>query len=174
MSTLEDKAKEIRLLILDIDGILTNGVLYYGNADIEMKGFHVHDGIGLKLLRKTGVQVAIISAKKSQSIEKRIQDLRIEHAYFGHEEKLPVYEELKKKLNLTDKQIAYVGDDLPDLPILRRVGFSMTVPNAPEIIRKYVHLVTKNKGGKGAVREVCEFIMKAQDQYESVLQSYLI
>lgn len=174
MSTLEVKAKAIKLLILDIDGVLTNGLLYYGNGGIEMKGFHIHDGLGIKLLQKSGVAVAVITAKKAESIERRVRDLHIEHAYFGREEKLPAYEELKQKLKLNDADIAYIGDDLPDLPILRRVGLAMTVPNAPELIRQYVHLVTKNKGGKGAVREICEFILKAQDQFEAVIQSYLI
>lgn len=174
MSTLEEKAKSIKLLILDIDGVLTNGLLYYGGSGIEMKGFHIHDGLGIKLLQKTGVTIGIISGKKAESIERRIKDLNIQHAYFGQEEKLPAYEDIKKKLQLSDHEIAYLGDDLPDLPLLRRVGLAMTVPEAPELVRQYVHLITKKKGGKGAVREACEFIMKAQDQYESVVQSFLI
>jgi 3-deoxy-D-manno-octulosonate 8-phosphate phosphatase (KDO 8-P phosphatase) len=173
MQAIIEKAKSIRLFILDVDGVLTPGIIYYGSQGMEMKGFHIHDGLGIKLLQKTGVQVAIISAKKSEPVARRLQDLNIEHAYLGQEEKLPAYEELKQKLQLNDNQIGYMGDDLPDLPLLRRTGLAITVPGAPEIIRQHTDFITKNKGGKGAVREACEFIMKAQGQYQSVIQSYL-
>lgn len=170
-----EKAKSIRLFILDVDGILTTGALYYGQNGIEeMRGFHIHDGLGIKLLQRTGIPVAIISGKKSAPVAKRLQDLQIQHVYLGHENKLPPYEELKQSLQLQDHEIAYMGDDLPDLPILRRVGFSATVAQAPGIIKQHVDMITKNKPGKGAVREVCEFLMEAQGSFESVLQSYLI
>lgn len=167
------KAQGIKLLILDIDGVLTTGTLYYGTDGLELKGFHIHDGLGIKLLQKSGVKVAVISAKKTDLLARRLQELNIEHAYLGQENKLPAYDELKQKLNLTDQQIAYMGDDLPDLPVLRRVGFSITVPNAPAIINQHVDFITKKKGGKGAVREVCELIMQAQQTYQSVIESYL-
>jgi 3-deoxy-D-manno-octulosonate 8-phosphate phosphatase (KDO 8-P phosphatase) len=105
---------------------------------------------------------------------RRLKELQIQHAYLGHDDKLPAYEDLKQKLNLKDHEIAYMGDDLPDLPLLRRAGLSITVAEAPEIIRQHVDMITKNKPGNGAVREVCELLMVAQDQYQSVLQSYLI
>ena len=174
MEKIIEKAKAIKLLILDIDGILTNGIIYYGNQGAELKGFHIHDGLGIKLLQKSGVTVAVISGKKSDAVEKRMKDLRIEHAYLGHENKLPIYEELKQKLNVNDNEIAYMGDDLPDLPLLRRVGFAITVPKAPAIIQQHIDLITKKKGGKGAVREICELIMEAQDRYQSVIQSFFI
>lgn len=168
-----EKARSIRLLILDVDGVLTSGIIYYGSQGIELKGFHIQDGMGIKLLQKTGVIVAVITAKKSEAVERRLQDLKIEHVYAGNSDKLPAYENLKQKLNLTDNAIAYVGDDLPDLPLLRRANLSITVPKAPDIIQQHVDFITKNKGGKGAVREVCELIMMAQDSYQSVIQSYL-
>ncbi|SRR5579883_874720 len=168
-----EKAKNIRLLILDVDGVLTSGVIYYGPQGHELKGFHIHDGLGIKLLQKTGVTVAVISGKTSSAVEKRIQDLAIKHAYLGQEDKLPAYESLKQQLQLTDQQIAFIGDDLPDLPLLRRVHLAVTVPQAPEVIKQRVDLITKNKGGKGAVREVCELIMNAQGHYQTVIQSYL-
>lgn len=174
MQAIVDKAKAIRLLILDIDGVLTTGAIYYGSNGFEMRGFHIHDGMGIKLLQKANIQVAVISGKKSDAVVKRMKDLHIEHAYLGHEDKLPAYEDLKQKLQLTDHDIAYMGDDLPDLPILRRAGFSATLPQAPEIIRQHVDYITKNKPGKGAVREVCELILEAQGQLQNVLQSYLI
>jgi 3-deoxy-D-manno-octulosonate 8-phosphate phosphatase (KDO 8-P phosphatase) len=167
------KAKTIRLLLLDVDGILTNGILYYLNDEIEMKGFHIHDGLGIKLLQKSGVIVAIISGKKSESLLRRIQELHIQHFYLGYNDKLPAYEDIKKKLQLNDDEIAYMGDDLPDLPLLRRVGLSITVPDAPTMITQFVDLITIKKGGKGAVREICEFIMTAQDKYHSMIESYL-
>ncbi len=173
MSTIIEKAKAIRLFILDVDGILTNGMLYYSNHAVEMKAFHIHDGLGIKLLQKTGVIVAIISAKTSEALTRRIKELNIQHAYLGYENKLPAYEELKRILKLEDHEIAYMGDDLPDLPVLSRVGLAITVPQAPDILTQRVDLITKKKAGKGAVREVCEFIMQAQEQFDSVIQSYL-
>ncbi len=171
--TLVHKAKVIRLLILDIDGVLTDGVIYYGTNGIEGRGFHIHDGLGIKLLQKTGITVAVISGKNTEYVEKRLKELSIQHAYLGHDDKRPAYDELKKKLKLKDNEIAYMGDDLPDLPLLRRAGLAMTVPEAPHIIQQQVDFITKHKAGKGAVREACEFIMMAQDQYQSVIQSYL-
>ena len=171
---LTKKIKPIRLFILDVDGTLTSGRLYYyGNQVEEMRDFHIHDGMGIKLLQKTGIKIAVISGKNSSSVEKRLQDLNIEHIYLGHEDKLPIYENLKQTLQLQDHEIAYMGDDLPDLPLLIRAGFSATVTNAPEIIKQYVNFITDNKPGQGAVREVCELIMKTQNSYQSVIQSYL-
>jgi 3-deoxy-D-manno-octulosonate 8-phosphate phosphatase (KDO 8-P phosphatase) len=174
MSTPVEKAKAIRLLILDVDGVLTTGVIYYGSDGREMKGFHIHDGLGIKLLQKTGVIVAVISGKNSESVSLRLKDLNIRYAYLGQDNKLPAYEDLKQKLQIEDHEIAYMGDDLPDLPLLRRAGLAITVPQAPAIIQQHVDFITKIKAGKGAAREACEFIMDAQGHYKSVLQSYLI
>jgi 3-deoxy-D-manno-octulosonate 8-phosphate phosphatase (KDO 8-P phosphatase) len=174
MTSCASKAKQVRLLILDVDGVLTTGAIYYGANGFEMRGFHIHDGMGIKLLQKAGLQVAIISSKKSEAVEKRIEELGIQHAYLGHENKLPSYEDLKQKLKLSDQEIAYMGDDLPDLPLLKRAGFAATVANAPQIIQQHADYISKIKPGKGAVREVCEFILEAQDKLQSVLQSFLI
>lgn len=168
-----EKAKAIKLLILDVDGTLTNGALYYTSAGAEMRGFHVQDGMGLKLLQRSGVEVAVISAKQSEVVAKRMSDLNIEHVYLGHEDKIPAYESLKTKLGLDDSQIAYMGDDLPDLPLLKRAGLAISVPNAPEIIQQHVDFISVKKAGKGAVREACELIMNAQGTYQPVIQSYL-
>jgi len=167
-----EHAKKVRVLALDVDGVLTTGALYYGSDGFEMRGFHIHDGMGIKLLQKANIQVAIISSKQSEAVEKRIQELGILHVYLGHENKLPAYENLKEKLNLNDEEIAYMGDDLPDLPLLRRAGFSITVKNAPEIIKQRVDYVTQKKPGKGAVREVCELILEAKGELQSLLESY--
>lgn len=172
-----EKAKAIRLLILDVDGVLTSGSLFYANNTdevVEIKGFHVHDGLGMKLLQRAGIEIAIISAKHSKAVTKRLQDLQIKHVYLGHENKIPVYETLKQTLNLEDNHIAYMGDDLPDLPLLKRAGFSITVPQSSDLIKKHSDYITEHKAGKGAVREICELILHAQDRYEAVIQSYLL
>ncbi len=173
MKTPHEKAKNIRLLISDVDGVLTTGVLFYGANGAEIKDFHVQDGLGIKMLQQTGVNVAIITAKESHAVTQRMQDLKVKHVYQGQSDKVLAYQELKQKLNLTDEEIAYIGDDLPDLPLLRRVGFAVTVPNAPHIIQKHVAWMTQNAGGKGAMRELCEFIMQAQGTYQTVIDSYL-
>lgn len=169
-----EKAKNIRLLILDIDGVMTTGALYYDAQGSQMKGFHIHDGMGIKLLQKTGVMVAVISGKSSKAAETRMNDLGIKHVYLGYEDKLPIYNELKQLLGLEDHQIAHMGDDLPDLPLLIRVGLAISVPKAPKLVHQHVDFITKTKPGKGAVREACEMIMEAQNSFESVVQSYLI
>ena len=172
MSIIE-KAKEIRLVIFDVDGVLTTGALYYGVNGTELKKFHVHDGLGLKTLQKVGIPVAIITARQSDIVTRRMQELEIKHVYQNQADKISAYEDIKQKLNLSDEQIAYVGDDLPDLPLLRRVGLAITVANAPKIMQQYAHWTTTLKGGKGAVREVCDFIIQAQGLYSMMIESYL-
>jgi len=173
MQSLIEKAAPIRLVIFDVDGVLTAGILSYGSSGIESKQFHVQDGQGIKHLKKSGVEIAIITTCQSDIVKRRMDDLGVSHLYQGQLNKLPAYNDLKQKLTLSDEQIAYVGDDLPDLPILNRVGFAITVANAPKIIKEHVHWVTKLKGGKGAAREVCDFIMLAQGTYQKVIDSYL-
>lgn len=173
MESIIEKAKLVRLAIFDVDGVMTAGTLHYGSQGIESKHFHVHDGQGMKLLQKSGIPIGIITTCQSDIVKRRMRDLGIEHIYQGQIDKLPAYEDIKQKLHLTDEQIAYVGDDLPDLAILSRVGLAITVNNAPKIMHQYVHWVTKKKGGKGAVREVCELLMQAQGTYQTIINSYL-
>lgn len=168
-----EKAKPIKLMILDVDGVLTDGYLVYGKASIDYKAFYVHDGLGIKLLQKSGVAVGIITSCKSDMIKQRAQDLGIIHIYQGQENKLLPYEDLKQKLQLSDAQIAYVGDDLPDLPIIRRAGLGMTVSNAPPILQQHAAYVSLAAGGQGAVREICELIMQAQGTYTGIIEAYL-
>ncbi|MCC2667429.1 MAG: kdsC [Gammaproteobacteria bacterium] len=167
------KAKKIRLAAFDVDGVLTGGGMLYGKEGIESKHFHVHDGQGIKCLKQSGIEVAIITACKSVMVERRMQDLGIKHVYQGQLSKLSAYEDLKQKLQFRDEEIAYTGDDLPDLPILRRVGFAITVPDASKIIKEHTHWTTTQRGGQGAVREICDFIMQAQGTYQSIVDSYL-
>lgn len=173
MQAILEKAKAVKLLILDVDGVLTSGQLFYGSNDLDIRAFHVHDGLGIRLLQRAGVKVSVISAKKSPAVERRLKDLHIQDYYLGYEDKIPAYEKLKQTYSLTDDQIAYAGDDLPDLAILKRVGLGLTVAQAPDIMKQHVDYITKKKGGKGAVREICELILQAQGLYESVIQSYL-
>jgi 3-deoxy-D-manno-octulosonate 8-phosphate phosphatase (KDO 8-P phosphatase) len=173
MDAIIEKAKHIRLVIFDVDGVLTNGTLTYGSNGTETRTFHAHDGMGLRLLMKTGVEVAIITARLSHVVERRIQDLGIPYFYQGYIDKLPAYDELKQKLNLADHEIAYVGDDIPDLPVIRRVGLAISVPNAVQIVKQHTHWVTEAKGGKGAAREVCDLIMQARGTYEATVNAYL-
>jgi len=173
MDALIEKAKKIRLVTFDVDGVLTAGDMSYSQNGIELKHFHVHDGQGMKHLRQTGVEVAIITACKSPAIKRRMEDLGITHVYQMQVDKRVAYEDLKQQLHLTDQQIAYAGDDLPDLPILSRAGLAITVANAPKIMQQYVHWTTKNKGGNGAVREICDFIMQAQGTYQTIIDFYL-
>lgn len=173
MKNIIEKAKEIRLAIFDVDGVLTNGKLIYGPDGLEYKEFHVHDGQGIKFLQSTGVEVAIITACKSKAITKRMQDLGIKYVYQGNLDKIPAFEDLKQKLNLHNKQIAYIGDDLPDLPLIVQAGLGITVSNAPAIMQQHATWVTKAAGGCGAAREMCELIMQAQGTYEAIINNYL-
>ncbi len=172
MQTAVEKAKKIRLLILDVDGILTCGKIFGGNDDNE-KSFHIHDGMGIKLLQRSGIDVALLSGKKSASVAKRAAELGIEHAYLGFEDKVPTYETLKNTLKLSDDAIAYMGDDLPDLPLLIRAGLAISVPNAPSYIQKHADMITVKPGGDGAVREACEFILHAQDKFDAIVANYV-
>jgi 3-deoxy-D-manno-octulosonate 8-phosphate phosphatase (KDO 8-P phosphatase) len=173
MQDIIQKAKKIRLAIFDVDGVLTNGTLMYGKNGAEHKEFHAHDGQGLKLLIDSGVQIAIITAHESEVVTNRMQYLGIPHVYQGNTDKLPAYEDLKIKLKLTDEQISYMGDDVPDLPLLRRVGLSITVANSPKIIQQHACWITKANGGFGAVREVCDLIMEAQGTFQAAINKFL-
>jgi len=169
----QTKAKKIKLLILDVDGVLTDGCLFYGATGEAYKAFHVHDGLGIKLLQQNGVKVAIITSRSSDIVKQRMQDLGVAHVYQGQKEKLPAFKDLIQQLKLTADQVAYAGDDLPDLPVLKKVGLSIAVANAHPLVSQEAMLLTKTTGGKGAVREICEFILQAQGKLDSVYQHYL-
>jgi 3-deoxy-D-manno-octulosonate 8-phosphate phosphatase (KDO 8-P phosphatase) len=172
-SEVDQRARGIRLLVLDVDGVLTDGRLYYGGDEVELKAFHIQDGHGLKMLRESGVEVAIITGRTSQAVERRAQNLGVQYVYQGVGDKLAVFEELLASLGLGAAAAAGMGDDLPDLPILRRCGLAVTVPEAPALIRSHAHYVTSLHGGSGAVREACELLMRAQGTLEGKMQEYL-
>lgn len=157
-----EKAKKIRLVIFDVDGVLTDGRLYFTPDGGEMKCFHVHDGLGIKHLLKNNIQVAIISGRKTPQVEKRMQELGVSFIYQNVEDKEPVYKALLEQLNLNDEQVAYVGDDLLDVALIERVGLGISVPNGHDSAKSIADWITNTAGGFGAAREICDFILKAQ------------
>lgn len=166
------KALPLRLLILDVDGVLTTGHIYFSHEG-ESRAFHVHDGFAIRLLIQAKFEVAVISAKNHPSVEKRLKDLNIQHIYLGQENKRIAFEHLQKKLSISSHEIAYMGDDLPDLAVMKQVGFKITVPDAPAELIQIADLVTRKQGGFGAVREACEWILKAQNRYQKLIAPYL-
>ena len=160
------QAVPVRLLLLDVDGVLTDGSLTYSTGSGEAKTFNTQDGLGIKLLQESGVAVGIITARTSEAVTRRAQDLGLTQVYQGKQDKLIVYETILKETGLRPPQTAYMGDDLMDLPILNRVGLAAAPANAVAEIRQRVHYTTERSGGQGAVREVCDLIMEAQGQLE--------
>lgn len=156
------RARKIRCLFLDIDGVLTDGKLYIGPNGEEVKTNYVRDGLGIKLLLKAGVQVAVISGRPSESMRKRLEFLGVSHVVLNNEDKLPVYEQICARLGLKDEACAVMGDDVPDVPVMRRVALALTVADAHPAARKAAHWVSRYPGGQGAVREACDLILAAQ------------
>lgn len=163
----------IKLLILDVDGVLTDGSLYFSDQHHELKAFNVQDGFGIRLLLRSGVEVAVITSRSSPLVERRMQSLGVSHIYQGAHAKLPIYHQLLKELQIDPLEVAYMGDDWPDLPILTRVGLPIAVANAVSEVADCALYHTQRAGGHGAVREVAELIVKAKGCYERELARYL-
>lgn len=172
MNELMLKAKNIKCLICDIDGVLTDGRLYYDNFGNELKAFHVQDGMGLKLLMAAGIHVAVITTSVNAVIDHRMKQLGIVHYYKGQVNKIEAFNQLKAQLGLSDAEIAYVGDDLPDLPMIQQVGFGVAVANAVPQVKEFATWQTVQEGGRGAVREVCDLVLKAQQLESIALERY--
>jgi 3-deoxy-D-manno-octulosonate 8-phosphate phosphatase (KDO 8-P phosphatase) len=170
---LAGRARQVRWLVLDVDGVLTDGRLHYSSAGEESKAFHIQDGLGIKLLQASGVRVAVVTGRQSSAVERRARELGIEQVAQGVEDKLAAFQRLLAEAGVGAAQAACVGDDLPDLPLLRRCALGITVPDAPELLRRHAHYVTVRRGGDGAVREVCELLMQAQGTLDAALQGYL-
>ncbi|MGA7827366.1 MAG: phenylphosphate carboxylase subunit delta [Geobacteraceae bacterium] len=164
----------IRLLLLDVDGVLTDGRIVFDSNGIESKFFNVKDGHGIKMLQRAGLTVGIISGRESQVAANRAAELGIEHVYLKSLDKMIPYRDVLAKTGFTDHQVAFMGDDIIDLPILRRVGFAAAPSDAVSDVFPHVHFVTKNRGGWGAVREVCDLILKEQSAWESVTAKYFL
>ncbi|MBI1892260.1 MAG: HAD family hydrolase [Burkholderiales bacterium] len=167
------RAARVRLMIFDVDGILTDGSLHYGADGELIKTFNVLDGHGIKLLQQSGIGTAIISARKSSIVERRASDLGIAHVRQGVHDKQAAFEQLLAETGISAEESGFIGDDVIDLPILLRTGFAASVPNAHAEVQSRVHYVTRAGGGAGAVRELCDFILRAQGKYEAALAPYL-
>ncbi|MFA6063261.1 MAG: HAD family hydrolase [Gallionella sp.] len=167
------RAKLIRLMAFDVDGVMTDGGLYLSDSGDEFKRFNSLDGHGIKMLRASGVEVAIITGRTSRCVEARAKNLGITHVYQGAEHKLEAMVDLLGKLNLSRDAAAYMGDDVVDLCVMRHVGLAISVPDSPDLVREHSNYVTKSSGGHGAVREACELIMSAQGTLDAQLAPYL-
>ena len=173
MKDIIEKAKKLKLLILDVDGVLTDGRLFFDDKGKEYKCFHARDGLGINLLRQTGVEIAVISGRKSNSVTLRMKNLGVKYVFQGHENKVAAFNDIIRSLSIQPEQAAHVGDDLLDLPIMKRVGLSIAVNDANDSVKEYADWCTKTPGGQGAVREVCDFIMRSQGTFEGMLKSYM-
>lgn len=169
---IEDRARKIKAVIFDVDGVLTDGKIVYGNYGDELKFFDVQDGFAMLLLKAAYIHTFIISGKSSRIILKRAQETRVTKVFQNVNDKLAVYQKLKKKFSLSDEDFCYIGDDMPDLPVMSRVGFACAVANAQEEIKNKAHYVTQRSGGNGAVREVVNIILKAQNKWQEVTKKY--
>ena len=173
MQPIYDKARNIRLAIFDVDGVLTDGSLYLTDGGEEIKAFNSLDGHGMKMLRESGVELAIITGRTSRSVELRAKNLGVELLYQGVTDKAQAFAALIEARALDAAATAYMGDDVVDLPVMRRCGLALTVPNAPLLVKQHADYVTRAAGGRGAAREVCELIMHAQGTLARALETYL-
>ena len=171
-SALKTKVQAIRLVIFDVDGVLTTGAIEYDAQGVESKTFNVKDGLGIVLLGKSGVDVAIITGRTSLVVEHRAQELKIPHLYQGQLNKIAAFETLLKKLNLKPEQVAYLGDDIPDLPLIQRVGFGCAVADATAPVLAAATWISQAAGGQGAARELCELIMSVQGTWNEAIACF--
>jgi len=165
-------AQGIRLLILDVDGVLTDGSIILDNEGNEFKAFHVRDGHGIKMLIRAGINVAIITGRYSKVVERRAHELGITEIYQKSYDKRVAYRQLVEKYSVDEKEVAYIGDDIVDIPLLKRSGFPVVVADADDEVKAVAAMITKNRGGKGAVREICDFLLKAKGLWEDIIDEY--
>jgi len=170
---LRSRAARIRLLVLDVDGVLTDGGVHYTSAGEEMKSFSILDGLGIKLARRAGIEVAIITGRESPMVQRRAAELGIGHCVQGREDKLAALGELLPTLGLTLAETAYMGDDLPDLPAILAAGLGLTVANAGTDVARRAAWRSTARGGHGAVREACEMLLRARGQWDALVEPYL-
>jgi 3-deoxy-D-manno-octulosonate 8-phosphate phosphatase (KDO 8-P phosphatase) len=167
-----DRARAVKLLVFDVDGVLTDGSLFYGDDGQEYKAFNSRDGHGIKMLRDAGVEAAILTGRSSKVVLHRARNLGISRIIQGAHDKLVSYQAMLAEIGLKPEEIAYMGDDLVDLPVMRRCGLACTVPDAPEAVKARAHYIAKAGAGRGAAREVCELIMQAQGSWQTQLANY--
>jgi 3-deoxy-D-manno-octulosonate 8-phosphate phosphatase (KDO 8-P phosphatase) len=168
-----ERARRIRLMMFDVDGVLTDGQLWYGPMGVEVKAFHGFDGHGLKMLSKSGVATALLTGRSSGAVASRARELGIDHVIQGAEDKRSAFEALLKRLSIEQGVVGFMGDDLVDLPVLVRCGLACSPHEAPEVVRQRVHYIASAPAGFGAAREVCELVMRAQGTLEGIVQEYL-
>ncbi len=173
MPDITDKLKHIKLLLLDVDGVLTDGTIIYNDQKVETKIFNVKDGLGIKLLMNAGVQVCIVTGRGSEALRHRCRDIGIPHVFENVKDKAEMLCHIVKLTGVSMENTAFVGDDLPDLPLMKRVAVSFTVADAHEIVRKHADMVIMAKGGQGAVREICEILLKAGGHWEKAVEPFL-
>lgn len=172
-AALKERASKIRMLVLDVDGVLTDGKLYFDHAGNEMKAFNTRDGMGMKALQKVGIEVAVITGRKSEAVAYRMSQLGIEHVYQGREDKLDAFLNLLEITGLDAHQVCFAGDDWIDLPVLMRVGLAVSVADAEDRVKQQAHWITRQNGGHGAVREICNLILTAQEKEQTILDEIL-
>ncbi len=172
MDDILQRAARVRLVIFDVDGVLTDGSLFLGDDGEEYKAFYSRDGHGMRMLQDSGVHIAIITGRTSKVVEHRMASLGIEHVFQGRVHKLPAFEELMETLGMAPEQVAYVGDDVVDIGVMRRVGLAIAVQDAHPLVKQHAHWQTEHPGGRGAARDVCELIMTAQGTLEAELAKY--
>lgn len=170
---IRERAARVRLAVFDVDGVLTDGRLWYSEDGHELKSFHAHDGLGLKCLRANGIEVAIITSRISHLVAKRMADLGVIHVYQGQEDKRACFEQLLHALQLSAADCSYTGDDLPDLCVMSMVGLAIAVANAHPAVSRHAHWQTRREGGAGAVREVCDLLLEAQGKADAELARHL-
>ena len=166
-------AADIKLLVLDVDGVMTDGKLYFSNNGEEIKAFNTMDGLGLKMLQNAGITVALITGRQSEIVAVRARNLGIKHVYQGRDDKLNILEELLNTLKMEYSQVAYAGDDLPDLACITKVKMGITVPNGHFMIKDAADAITSREGGNGAVREICDWILQAQEKFDDAVSPFL-
>lgn len=168
-----ERARAVRLMVFDVDGVLTDGRLFLGDDGQEYKAFHSRDGHGMRMLQDSGIKLALLTGRQSQVVSQRAADLGIEHVIQGRRDKLPAFEDLLDTLGISFSAAAFIGDDLVDLPVMRRVGLGVAVADATAEVRAHAHWVTTCAGGQGAAREACELVMRAQGLFEQQISAYL-
>lgn len=167
-----ERAKRVKILILDIDGVMTDGRIIYSIYGDELKFFDVLDGFGIALLNRAGIKSVIITAKKSRIVKTRAKDLKVAGAYQGFTDKLIPFNKILKRFKISPEEICFIGDDLIDIPVLKRAGFAVAVPNAVDEVKALAHHITARMGGRGAVREICDFILKSQNKWDPATSKY--
>lgn len=172
-SDMQQRAAKVEIILMDVDGVLTAGDIVYNSNGEEIKFFNAHDGLGIRLAREAGLKTGLISARDSEAIRIRARELKMDLLYLGKYNKLKSYERLMKEVDFRDEQICFIGDDLPDLPVLQRVGFPVAVQNATAIVKETIPFHSDSSGGEGAIREIIEYILQAKGKLDQLMEYIL-